>query len=113
MFFLEIDGKFQGHTMEYVQGVPLHNVIKQMDIPTIISVIKSVERDLQQLSEEKILFQDLNQGGIMWDEDKSKIKIIDTDFFEKNESIEPSQCYSSNITSFNSMIEMELGIING
>ena len=34
-------------------------------------------------------------------------------FFEKNESISEEQCYSANIASFNSIIEMELGIING
>ena len=110
---VEIDGNFQGYTMEYVQGIPLHEVIKKMNISTLIKAIRNVEIDLKQLSEEKVLFQDLNQGGIMWDDVAGRIKIIDTDFFEKNDSIEPEQCYSANITSFNSMIEMELGIING
>lgn len=110
---VEIDGNFQGYTMEYVQGVPLHEVIKKMNISTLIKSIRNVESDLKQLSQEKVLFQDLNQGGIMWDDKTGRIKIIDTDFFEKNENIEHEQCYSANITSFNSMIEMELGIING
>lgn len=110
---VEMNGKFQGYTMDYVQGEELHNVIKQLDFPTLISAIQKVENDLQQLSKEKVVFQDLNQGGIMWDKERNCIKIIDTDFFEKNESISEEQCYSANITSFNSMIEMELGIING
>lgn len=110
---VKIDGFFKGYTMDYVQGVPLHEIIKKIDIPTLISAIKKVESDLKQLSSEKVLFQDLNQGGIMWDEEENRIKIIDTDFFEKNEIIEEEQCYGANITSFNSMIEMELGIING
>lgn len=110
---VEIDGSFKGYTMDYVQGVPLHEIIKKIDIPTLISAIKKVESDLEQLSTEKVLFQDLNQGGIMWDEAENRIKIIDTDFFEKNETITEGQCYGANITSFNSMIEMELGIING
>ena len=110
---VEMDGKFQGYTMDYVQGEELHNVIKQLDFPTLISAIQKVENDVQQLSKEKVVFQDLNQGGIMWDKERNCIKIIDTDFFEKNESISEEQCYSANITSFNSMIEMELGIING
>lgn len=110
---VEIDGDFKGYTMDYVHGVPLHEIIKRMDIPTLISAIKRVESDLRHLSSERVLFQDLNQGGIMWDDKENKIKIIDTDFFKKNESIEEEQCYSANITSFNSMIEMELGIING
>ena len=105
---VEIDGSFRGYTMDYVQGVPLHEIIKKIDIPTLISAIKNVESDLKQLSSEKVLFQDLNQGGIMWDEAENRIKII-----EKNETITEEQCYSANITSFNSMIEMELGILNG
>lgn len=110
---VEIDGKFQGYTMDYVQGEELHKVIKQLDFPTLISAIQKVEDDLKQLSTEKVVFQDLNQGGIMWNKEKNCIKIIDTDFFEKNENINEEQCYNANITSFNSMIEMELGIING
>lgn len=110
---VEIDGIFKGYIMDYIQGVPLHEVIKKMDIPTLISAIKEVENDLRQLSSENVLFKDLNQGGIMWDDKENKIKIIDTDFFERNENIEEEQCYSANITSFNSMIEMELGIIKG
>lgn len=110
---VEIDGTFQGYTMDYVQGEPLHESIKRIDLSTLLSAIKEVESDLMQLSSERILFQDLNQGGIMWDNVKGRIKIIDTDFFQKNEDIEPEQCYSANITSFNSMIEMELGILNG
>ena len=99
--------------MDYVQGEELHKVIKQLDFPTLISAIQKVENNLQQLSTEKVIFQDLNQGGIMWDKEKSCVKIIDTDFFEKNENINEEQCYTANITSFNSMIEMELGMING
>ena len=110
---VEIDGAFQGYTMSYVQGEPLHECIKRIDLTTLLSAIKDVESDLIQLSSEKVLFQDLNQGGIMWDNVNGRIKIIDTDFFERNETIEPEQCYSANITSFNSMIEMELGILNG
>ena len=110
---VEMNGKFQGYTMDYVQGEELHKVIKQLDFPTLISAIQKVEDDLKQLSTEKVVFQDLNQGGIMWNKEKNCIKIIDTDFFEKNENINEEQCYNANITSFNSMIEMELGIING
>ena len=109
---VEVDGLFKGYTMEYIRGIPLHEIIKKLDIQTLISAIQKVEEDLEELSSEKILFQDLNQGGLMWDETQNRIKIIDTDFFEKNESIEKEQCYSTNISSFYSMIEMELGLMS-
>lgn len=110
---VEIDGNFNGYTMDYVNGIPLHEIIKEIDLQTFISAIKKVESDLKQLSSQKVLFQDLNQGGIMWDEAEHRIKIIDTDFFQRNDNIEVEQCYNANITSFNTMIEMELGILNG
>lgn len=80
---VEMNGKFQGYTMDYVQGEELQNIIKQLDFPTLISAIQKVENDLQQLSKEKVVFQDLNQGGIMWDKERNCIKIIDTDFLKK------------------------------
>lgn len=110
---VNIDGKFQAYTMEYVSDLQLQDIIKNMNISTLSTAIEKVEDDLKKLSTDKILFQDLNQGGIMWDEKKECIKIIDTDFFEKNEDIDEKQCYSANINSLNSMLEMELGILNG
>lgn len=110
---VEIDGNFQGYTTDYVQGEPLRESIKRIDLITLISAIKQVESDLMQLASEKVLFQDLNQGGIMWDSANGRIKIIDTDFFIKNKSAESQRCYNHNIKSFNTMIEMELGILNG
>ena len=110
---IEIDGKFYGYTMEYIQGQELQNVVKNIDMPTLLAAIAKVEGDLVELSANKVLFQDLNQGGLMWDEKEGCIKIIDTDFFVIKEDIQEKQAYSHNISSFNSMIEMELGILNG
>ena len=110
---IEIDGKFYGYTMEYIQGQELQNVVKKIDMPTLLAAIAKVEGDLVELSANKVLFQDLNQGGLMWDEKEGCIKIIDTDFFVIKEDIQEKQAYSHNISSFNSMIEMELGILNG
>jgi len=108
-----IDGELKGYTMDYIQGEMLHEIIKKIDLSTLTNAIKKVENDLKQLSKEKILLQDLNHGGIMWDNKESRIKIIDTDFFYKENLAQEEQCYSSNITSFNTLIEMELGILNG
>lgn len=110
---IEIDGNFQGYTMDYIQGQELQNVIKQIDMSTLLAAITKVEGDLGDLSANKVLFQDLNQGGLMWDEKEGCIKIIDTDFFVINEDIQEKDAYSNNISSFNSMLEMELGILNG
>lgn len=109
---VEVDGNFQGYAMQYIEGTELHNVARKLDFSKIIEAIQKVEEDLKTLASDKILFQDLNQGGIMWSNEE-KIKIIDTDFFQKKEDITEEQVYSHNIESFNTMIEMELGILMG
>lgn len=110
---ISIDGEFAGYSMEYVKGQKLHEIIDTLDIQTLIDSIKKVEIDLQALSKEKVLFQDVNQGNIMWDEQNGCIKIIDTDFFERSENVTEQQCYSNNLSSFNNILEMELGMLNG
>ena len=49
----------------------------------------------------------------MWDEKNRRIRIIDTDFFEVNKDFDVNECFNANITSFNTMLEMELGIMSG
>ncbi len=109
---VEANGHFQGYTMQYIEGTELFKVIKDLDLKKVIRAINKVEEDLKTLAIDKILFQDLNQGGIMWSSEE-KIKIMDTDFFQKNDDITEEEVYSSNLESFNSMIEMELGILMG
>ena len=109
---IEIDQQFQGYAMQYVEGEELLKVIKELNLESLISAIQKVEEDLKLLSQNKIMFEDLNQGGIMWSH-KDGIKIIDTDFFKRCDDITEEECYSHNIKDFNTMIEMELGILTG
>lgn len=109
---VEIDGQFQGYAMQYVDGYMLGDLIKSIDLKTLIDAINKAEKDLQQLAAKKILLVDLNQGSLMWS-NNGNIKIIDTDFFKQNKEISEEQAYSHNLESFNSLIEMELGILSG
>lgn len=85
----------------------------EIDLDTLINAIKQAEQDIRSLAQDKVFFQDLNQGGIMWDEKNRRIRIIDTDFFEVNKDFDVNECFNANITSFNTMLEMELGIMSG
>ncbi len=110
---VEIDGKFQGYTMEFVDWQQLQEKVDEIDLDTLINAIKQAEQDIRSLAQDKVFFQDLNQGGIMWDEKNRRIRIIDTDFFEVNKDFDVNECFNANITSFNTMLEMELGIMSG
>ena len=110
---VEIDGQFQGYTMEFVDGQQLQEKVGEIDLDTLVSAIRNAEQNIRSLAQNKVFFQDLNQGGIMWDGKNGSIKIIDTDFFEVNQDFGVEECYSANMTSFNTMLEMELGIMSG
>lgn len=99
--------------MEFVDGQQLQEKVDEIDLDTLINAIKQAEQDIRSLAQDKVFFQDLNQGGIMWDEKNSRIRIIDTDFFEVNKDFDVNECFNANIISFNTMLEMELGIMSG
>lgn len=110
---VSINGEFSGYLMEYVDGYLLDNVISGIDINTLIESIKKVETDLKKISNDKIVIEDLNQGSLMYDRKTNRIRIIDTDFYTKQENAITEDCYAYNIKQFNTMIQMELGILNG
>ena len=110
--FVEVDGYFKGYAMQYIEGSELQKVIKELDFNSIIAAINKVEQDVWALASDKIVYMDLNQGGIMWNENE-EMKIIDTDFFSRNDDITEEECYSHNIKHFYTLIEQELGIITG
>ena len=110
---VEIDGHFQVYSMKFVEGERLLDTIEEIDIETLIGAIKKAEKEIRSLAKDKVFFNDLNQGGIMWEEKSSSIKIIDTDFFEINQDFEVEECFNANMKSFNTMLEMELGIMSG
>ena len=109
---IEIDGTFQGYAMQYIDGSMLDQVVKEIDLKTLTEAIRKAESDLKLLSADKIMFNDVNQGGLMWTKD-GKIKVIDTDFFLKYEDIAEEKTYSHNLEHFNTMIEMETGFMEG
>ena len=63
------DGEVIGYILELVdgQGFIDDNVIKNIDFDTLKRSIAKVEQDLQQLSANKVVCDDLNHKNIMWD----------------------------------------------
>jgi len=105
------DGEVIGYILELVEGKAFidDRVINHMDFATLKGAIVKVEKDLQQLSANKILCNDLNHKNIMWDSKNGYIKIIDTDSFVVNEDLTEEQIYEMNLEQFNIQIELVLG----
>lgn len=55
-----INDETSGYTMELVEGKPIHEKIKTINIQDLIEAIEIVEKDLKDLAKEKVLFQDFN-----------------------------------------------------
>ena len=64
-----VDGEVIGYVLELVDGQAFidDNIIKNIDFTTLKGTIEKVEQDLQQLSANKIVCDDLNHKNIMWD----------------------------------------------
>lgn len=62
------DGKVIGYILELVDGQAFidDNIIKNIDFDTLKGAIAKVEQDLQQLSANKVVCDDLNHKNIMW-----------------------------------------------
>lgn len=64
-----IDGKVIGYVLELVEGQAFidDNIIKNTDFDALKGAIAKVEQDIQQLSANKVVCDDLNHKNIMWD----------------------------------------------
>ena len=64
-----VNGEVVGYVLELVDGQAFidDNIIKNIDFDTLKGAIEKVEKDLQQLSANKIVCDDLNHKNIMWD----------------------------------------------
>ena len=105
------DGEVIGYILELVDGQAFidDDIIKNIDFNTLKKSILKVEQDLQQLSSNKVICDDLNHKNIMWDLSNGCIKIIDTDSFIVNEDFTEKQIYGINLKQFNEQIELVLG----
>lgn len=116
IFPLEIlkDGQENiGYTMQLVNGKNFHEVRRDIKLQDLIRAIRIAEQDIRKVSNDNIIFNDFNYGGIMWDEDNKTIKIIDTDFFIRSKDHTANECFRNNISQFYQELEMELGILSG
>ena len=109
----DLNGNNVGYIMQYIDGTKLDNVISEIDFETLQSALQNVEQDFRSLSEDRIVLNDFNVGNVLWDKNSNSMKIIDTDFYQKNNSLTQEEVYKYNQRRFNSEIETIIGIRDG
>ena len=109
----DLNGNNVGYIMQYIDGTKLDNVISEIDFETLEKAIQKAEQDFRKLSEDKIVLNDFNVGNVLWDKSSNSMKIIDTDFYQKNNSLTEEEVYKYNQRRFNGELETIIGIRDG
>lgn len=109
---VEVDGFYQGYSMQFVDGCKFIDVAKQIDLNLLIEAILTAENNIRQLAPHKILFEDDNDGGLMWTKN-GEIKITDTDQFYRSSDMTEEETCNENLFHFNSLIELVTGFMSG
>ena len=71
--------------MDFVSGRKMKDIISMLPFEQLQSVITKAEQDVEEISKQGIIFEDMHDDNVMWNEETQKIQIIDTDFFKRTE----------------------------
>lgn len=77
------NGELLGYSIDLVEGRPISEMIKSLSFEELQAAIEKAKNDIGEISDQKILFEDMHYDNVMWDEETKSIRIIDTDFFVK------------------------------
>ena len=80
------DGNLLGYSMNFVPGRKMKDIIAMLPFEQLQSVIEKAEHDVREISKQGIMFDDMHDDNVMWNEESQKIQIIDTDFFKRTEN---------------------------
>lgn len=81
------NGNLLGYSMNFVPGKKMKDVIGMLSFKQIQATIENAKHSIKAISEQGILFDDLHDDNVMWNEETQNIQIIDTDFFKKADNI--------------------------
>ena len=69
--------------MDLVSGRKVKDIIAMLPFEQLQSAIAKAELDVEEISKQNIMFDDMHDDNVMWNEETQSIQIIDTDFFKK------------------------------
>lgn len=80
------NGNLLGYSMDLVSGRKMKDIIAMLPFEQLQSVIAKAEHDVGEISKQGIIFDDMHDDNVMWNEETQRIQIIDTDFFKRTEN---------------------------
>lgn len=97
------NGNFLGYSMDFVSGRKMKDIIATLPFEQLKLAITKAKQGIAEISEQNIMFDDMHDDNIMWNEETQSIQIIDTDFFKKIE--DNSNLNNINCQSFSRTIQ--------
>lgn len=107
------DGLDIGYTMDFIVGKKMKDVFQNLSFEQLQQILTDADLGIEELSQQKIAFDDMHFDNIMWDEENHAIKIIDTDFFKFADELSVEELNLSNQTEFNNQMEILIGLRDG
>lgn len=98
---VSLDSIIIGYIKDYVDGVELQYINKEISLEEYIIALKIAEYDIAAISYYRILSFDVDSSNILFSTD-NKFKIIDTDFYRRLKS--RKGLYASNLGDFSTSI---------
>lgn len=92
-----------GYSMNLVSGRKMKEIIAMLPFEQLKLAITKAEQDIRKISEKAIMFDDMHDDNVMWNEETQSIQIIDTDFFKRTD--DNSNLYNVNYQRFAETIQ--------
>lgn len=96
--FIFIDNveQLKGYLMKYIDGISISKLDEATKLRDIINALNEFEREMLRLTQQGLMFNDLNQGNLIFTPDK-KIKAVDTDLYDVTYADDVRYMYKQNL----------------
>ena len=94
----------KGYTMDYIKGIPLNKANISHNYDLLINICREIKKEIQLVSNNQIIFNDLNEKNIIYNGYFYLIDCLD----KRNLNISKEECYKNNLKEFYKIIFYKL-----